>query len=759
MTITTGMPFQASLPPQTEPIDYLKLWAEQDKLKELATWTKDEYKKCKSKRSSVELQWYLNMSFYFGKQYVTPLRGSVVGQTTGRLVTPPAPPWRIRLIINRIRPAIRMEISKLTSQKPSASVVPASADDEDLVAAQAAEQIWESAVNTKKIHREYARAIWWTTITGNGFLKDSWDNNAVGDDGLPGDIKIEKVTPFHIFVPDLREEEIERQPYVMHVQTKTVEEVKKLYPDALNGVDLRGNIVSADEIINNAYLNLQSDKNAKEVLCYEVWLKPGAHEYFPNGGMFQVIDQYVVKIEPDGIPYMHGEYPFTHIPHIPSGKFYATSVIEDIISPQREFNRTRSQITEAKNRMAKPQMTAVEGSIDVSKITTQPGQVILYKPGFNAPQPLPMQGLPSYAVDELGRILADIEDITAQHQVSKGNVPPGVTAATAISYLQERDDSVMSHTYDSVEYAYEKLARHYLSHVVQYWDLPRAITVVGDDGSFDTLVLKGADIKSGTDIRMESGSSLPQSKAARQAFIMDMMTKGFISPEQGLRIMDIGGVQRLYDQIQIDEKQAQRENLKMKLMQPDMILQWENQKQQAEMFVQQNQALADASKQQDGSMPPDVGPMPDELASMLPPEALSAQDQASTLDNPQDPNGSPAGPTPNEQGNFRDTKNVDPMYGIPLDFPLLVPVNTWDNHAVHIEVHNRFRKGQAFEKLPPENKRLFEEHVKQHANALNSAAMSQAALAMGAPVGNESQPPEASAQGNNQFTQPGVQNG
>ena len=745
MTVSTGLPSKNSATPQA---GFLNDLVERDRNKQLAIWVDEQYKECKAARSQIERQWYLNMSFYYGKQYVAFLNSNA-GQSAGRLVTPAAAPWRVRMTINRIRPAIRTEIARLTSQKPSASVVPASSEDQDLFAAQAAEQIWESAVTNKKIRREFRRAIWWTVITGNGFLKCWWDNSIVDPiAGTVGDIDICNTTPFHVFVPDLREEELERQRYVLNVYTISVEEAKQKYGEILGDVDLQGSVVSADEIISNAYLNLQSNKKQTDVLFYEMWLKPNAHPDFPKGGMIQVLDKYVVYKSVDGIPYRHGEYPFVKFEHIPSGKFYATSVIEDIIPPQREYNRTRSQIIEAKNRAGKPQWAAVEGSVDPSKMTSAPGQVVLYKPGFEAPKPIPINSLPPYIIEELNRNLADIEDITAQHQVSKGSVPPGVTAATAISYLQERDDSMLTHSYDSVEEGMEKLAKQYLSHVVQYWDDPRTVKVTGDDGAFDTLVLKGADIKNGTDIRMEAGSSLPTSKAARQAFLMDLMDRGYIDSQQGLRIMEIGGVQKLYEQLQVDERQATRENLKMKLMDPQLIIQWETQRDQAKTFAQSMQGAAPVGDS--GG----VGPsgLPPELEGMLPPDAVQAQMGAgpdTTLPGNQN---MPGTPEPNDSGHFQDNTTIDPSTGLPLDFPLLVPVNTWDNHAVHIEVHNRFRKGQAFEKLTEEHKRLFEAHVKQHSDALNAAAMSNMMSSMGAPGAPSERPPGPS--GTNQFSPP-----
>ena len=75
----------------------LEAIAAKKKEKELIAWVNEQYGACKNSRTQIERQWYLNLSFYFGKQYVAFLANSGLnGQVAGRLVTPPAPPWRTR---------------------------------------------------------------------------------------------------------------------------------------------------------------------------------------------------------------------------------------------------------------------------------------------------------------------------------------------------------------------------------------------------------------------------------------------------------------------------------------------------------------------------------------------------------------------------------------------------------------------------------------------------------------------------------------
>jgi hypothetical protein len=132
----------------TETIDLSGSKAARDQYAKICAWTREQFTAIKNARVATERQWYLNLAFYFGKQNVVPVNtGSSTG-TTSRFWVPPAPYWRARPVINRIRPTIRTELAQLTNNKPNASIVPASAEDRDMYAAMAGEQIWENFYRT-----------------------------------------------------------------------------------------------------------------------------------------------------------------------------------------------------------------------------------------------------------------------------------------------------------------------------------------------------------------------------------------------------------------------------------------------------------------------------------------------------------------------------------------------------------------------------------------------------------------------------------
>lgn len=615
--------------------------------RKLKDWIDRQYRLCRDARRPYERQWYTNLSFYMGKQYVewSKLENKLVAVPVTDRNTP-------RIVVNKIRPIVRTEIAKLTSQKPTASVMPASNDDEDVFAARAGEQVWQSLYDRLEFDKTLTRAAFWLSITGNSFIKPYWDNTAYDQASKAyGDVRWAALSPFNILVPDLLEEEIQDQGFVICIYNKPVEWIEQMYRDVLpKGERIAPGRTDDDGAADPKLLGLPggtNDAKPESALIIEMWVKPGATSLLPQGGFITMVNDRILQAGLRGIPYPHGQFPFAKIDHVPTGRFYAESVVTDLIPLQMEYNRTQSQIIEAKNRTSKPQVLYDEGSVVPERIDTTPGRWIPVRPNANRPSPLPVSDLPSYVVQFNERQQMNFEDISGQHEVSRGSAPPGVTAATAIAYLQERDDSYLATTIASLESAVQTVARQTLTMVSAYWTTERLVKCTGEDGGFEAVLLRGADIARGTDLRIESGSALPSSKSARMANVMDFMKMGYIPPQEGFELLDMPMLQQWTTRRGIDKRAAQEENIAFKMLDPMEVL----------MFKQQQQMLAELQ-------PPRIDPM---TGQPMPPE--------------------PA---------------------------LMIPINEWDNDDVHIEIHELMQKGASFRRLPPEIQEQVSLHVAEH---------------------------------------------
>lgn len=730
----SSSPLPTTLPDEQQVSDIEKFRKTKD-CQQLISWIKGEHTKAKNARTTKQRQWYMNMAMFYGNQWmqVTGSKSSL-DDRAGKLYQPSRPYYVKRRSINRTRSFVRTEMSKFLSQLPIAQAVPATSTDEDLRAAYAAEQVWSSLTANKKLRTHFSRATWWQIVTGNGFIKTWWDQSSIYDKATneTGDIKFGSVTPFHLFVPDLREQEIEDQPYVINAYTKPLEWCEAYYADELKGVSLKASTTSADSIIEGGYLNLSTAKTLDSCTIYETWIKPGAHKLLPNGGVVISIDDVLVSIMLDGFPYEHNQYPFTKFEHIPTATFYADSPLVDTNQLQREYNELRSDISEFGRRMARPQWVAQKGSVVPSKMTNEPGLVIEYRPGTQAPQQTQLTPLPQYFIDQQDRINTDWEDVTGQHDVSRGSAPSGVTAGTAINFLQEADNQFLTPQHQSIEDGFEKIASQAVALFVQYVDLPRKIKTVGADGTFDTIILSGSDVKNGTDIRMEPGSSVAQSQAAKQAQVTQMFTVGMIDQPTALKLMEMGGVQKVLDVMSVAERKAQRENIKMKLLTPDQIQQHEQafaiaqleaQMQQIQMQPQMEPYMpGPAQPQLPGALHPAVPNMDPSGMQISGVGGVPGADPTAT--GPADGATAPGDPTNgNPSAVMPESPTTAP--GVPAGPSPVISVDDFDEHQVHIVTHNKFRMSQEFEALDPAVKQQFALHVKLHEQALMKGQLQQ----------------------------------
>lgn len=569
--------------------------------------------RCAEIRSQFERQWYLNIAFYFGRQWV----GWTGIQSANKFELRDFPirnKWEVRVVANKIKSAIRKEHSKLIKEEPQYFVNPSTSENEDIAAARAANLIAEYLLDTGGYNAARRLATWWMVMCGTGYLTAYPKGTEKSDYGLiiPDTIAVKNVPTFNIYVPNLQEPDIENQPRVYHAYTADPEALYAHYQ-----VEIPSEELPAGADFQNRLMQMMGVKNeaastqGRSVLVKEIYEKPSVR--FPKGAMLVTAAGkllYMVeelKESPTGelvrakevtpeevtyhqatdnslgyksakFPFKHGMYPFAKMDHIFSGRYYGVSTIEDMIPLQKEYNRARSQIRMGANLTSSPQWKYQEGSIvNPRKLTNRPGELIAYRAGFGqGPEPVKQPDYPSYAIQDQDRILKDMDDATQQYEVSHGQAPPGVEAASAIAYLQEENDSVLHPTSASIEEATQKIGIQCLSLVQEFWSKEKIIKVTSRNNVDDVEAFHVADMKDNTDFRVEPGSMVPRSRAAKQALIMELMKGGYIEPQQGLQYLQMVETNRLWEDMQLDSRQVQRENMMFKKAEPVKIHSYDN---------------------------------------------------------------------------------------------------------------------------------------------------------------------------------------
>jgi hypothetical protein len=559
-------------------------------------------------RRSLEPQWMLNLAYYLGEQWV-----SFDGF---KLYEPELEDWRAKLVDNRIQPVIRTEIAKMTKTRPVWVGVPRSADDEDLNAARLAERVLEWEWKNLDMLRKLRAALLWSRVTGSGFWKVCWDPE-LGDstdvlirqDGslvkdsydrpmksdqletLPadyveqngvtsrkvamGDIRLELRTPFEMFPDPLAGEDgIESAEWIGEEAVYSREHVYARFPLAreLNiepDSNAGGGIVESRMPGRVLGIN-DADTRKHGILLREYWCKPNSEH--PNG-------KHVVWTK--GGEILHdGDNPYPWLPYVMfrgipmPGRFWPTCTTEQLISPQTELNKVESQIAENAERFGNPSR-ARPSTYEGDEWLGLPGEEVEYVP-TGGPDSLPQfiqpPELPAYVQNRISQIEGSIREIAAQHEVSNGTVPAGVTAASAINLLQEQDDTRLGPDIADMEEAIAGAGRRIIYLVANHWNDQRMIRVGGDDGPWQFQAWRRGLLKGDQGVEVQAGSGMPQSKAAKQAAIGEVLRMLAQMPNMQLSERDlhqvfqeyeVGGLEKFFATIGEDDRQVAREHQHM----------------------------------------------------------------------------------------------------------------------------------------------------------------------------------------------------
>lgn len=538
-------------------------------------------------RSRFEPQWYLNLAFYLGDQWVYWNRG--------RLDKPTLEPWRLLITENRIMPIVLTRLAKKTKQRPVWTVIPNSQDDEDISAAQLGQDVLEGLWKNLDMQTKLFQALQWADTSCAGFWKICWDPTAgesvsvlVGADGNPiqdsngrvmqanslqnlpegiktktvsqGEVRIEVRSPFEI-LPDPLGNSIEDCEWIIEEVVQSEEYVR-----AHHGVELQGDTeVSAGPSDSRFFpsFRLGGSTDYKGIKVRELWLRKCSQ--YPKGRHTVWARDKVLRDEDnpyEGLPYIM----FTGVPV--AGRFWPTSIVEQLREPQVELNKIKSQVRENAQRIGNPAL--LKSRIANVQYSGVPGEEILYdelSPN-SVPAYLQPPGMPPYVIEEIDRIENTIREIAGQHEVSQSSVPAGVTAASAINLLLEQDDTRLGPTITELENVLGISGTMVLKLVGQYYAEERMIRLVGEDEAYNFIAFRGQMLRGNTQVEVQAGSQFPASKAARQAAIQQTLTLLIqngqpIDPRvmrKVLRDYQVGGLEAFFGDVAKDEAQTNREH-------------------------------------------------------------------------------------------------------------------------------------------------------------------------------------------------------
>lgn len=250
------------------------------------------------------------------------------------------------------------------------------------------------------------------------------------------------------------------------------------------------------------------------------------------------------------------------------GSAWYRSRSDDLVPMQHRRNIIETQLQLTIQRTGSPKLLKPEGSTSTAFVG-ESGQEVTYRPisfgGTSFAKPEYMEA----ALGNLGpiamwidRIDDRMERVAGTYFLVGGDVPSGITAASALSLLDERAVRALS----SLK---RKWARSYKQRFLQCLEIMRTHMtdsrlrmVLGKNKEWQAEQFSKADLSGAIDINIDYDSLFPKSQATQRATIFQLDQMGIIDPsdtEQRDAVLEAFGESRMKPSVKEAVEQASRE--------------------------------------------------------------------------------------------------------------------------------------------------------------------------------------------------------
>lgn len=571
------------------------------------------YKKKKSEASylryNFEKNWYRNILFYIGKQWIK-------YDSSKRIWTKvDLPSWFPTPITNKYAAAVDSICSVVKDVNPEVVASPATDNIEDINSAEIARTIIDICEEESGYREKKDKEISWLINTGNVFLYTYYDNSMAhgkveielymcpkcgytdtidkfdnemcpncGSVGVissgqkreypRGKIVTEVLSPFEVYC-DLQIKDIKEQPYIIIMKTIPEEEAKKRWGDDLPKTE--DNTQLGLQFFNSlAYITNTSDaqfqgvgqfyaSSAKLVTVAEMFIKPmeglenGWHGFICNDKILEGGD--LEFINPSGQRY---------IPIIKTGcndvpkRFFDKTFADDLVHKQIQRNKLESFIQLCVHRVSNP-VWLIPNTSGVEDITGEPGEKIRFNDSNTAhgvPTRLPGVEITQSIFRWLDKIDADFEELSATYDILKGNVPPNVPTLGGLELLKERGFSRFNRLIANIEKSRVELAYHWIWMWKQFATEARTISFKDTNGRWKFKSFTNSDLSGNISIRIEPGTSNPRSEGYKQYIAGQLLGYGMLDvndPIVKYKVLKVFHADNFADNLKYDMEYVGRE--------------------------------------------------------------------------------------------------------------------------------------------------------------------------------------------------------
>ena len=341
-----------------------------------------------------------------------------------------------------------------------------------------------------------------------------------------GDVEVKPLLPWYCF-PEETKKSVKECDYFETICWKFKEEVEATWTKA------KGKIKANSHVMwDMASSDLSVPDNM--VMVRTFWHKPT--KFFPEGCKITYCEDTI--LEWIDFPYDDKELPFVEDKDIEiMDEFWGRPFIINIEQYYRMNNSILSGQARNHGVLNAPKYVYPEGSVDKQSLNNEFGS-IAYR-GPQAPQVLQHNYVNRGEIELTNSISSRTGKLARLFDISRGNIPNGVTAAQAMRLLEEQQFQAMSVTSNNRKQRILDIYKKMILRMAQYYkpDDGRMSRLLGQNNSYLMKSFSEFDFSLIYDLRLENKSALSDSPAGRMAEIVDLNTANQQDPLFGKKEM------------------------------------------------------------------------------------------------------------------------------------------------------------------------------------------------------------------------------
>ena len=374
---------------------------------------------------------------------------------------------------------------------PDINVLPREAADED--EAKRLTDILPCVLTLCGFEETYSKNWWYKLKNGTACYGVFWNPHLYG--GL-GDIEIKKVDLLNLaWQPGICD--LQESKYLFYSYYMDKDEFKEKY-----GKD---KLEKTDSILETeSYSGHDRDREENGVLIVDCYYKSRGCVHLLKYSGENILEQTEGKEEYKNGLYEHGMYPFVFDVMYPNEDSPAGMGIIDVVkNTQAYIDKLDALLTENSAIIGKTRYFIKDnGGVNEEEYLDLAKPLIHVAGSLDERNIMPVEAnpLPEQVSRQREQKINELKEVIGNRDFQQGGTSGGVTAASAISVLQQAGDKLSRDLVHSSYEAYKKIIEMCIELIRQFYDAPRNFRITGEDGkqqfvsySNNALTMQGMD--------------------------------------------------------------------------------------------------------------------------------------------------------------------------------------------------------------------------------------------------------------------------